>query len=355
MIRAGKPKDWRRELTRRLRLTLAELAPIMPVSAAAALARRESDGPFELLAEVRPEVDDARASPQIVLSAGAVEWLEVNRRELVLELRPGYRESELYLPLIENGIPAAVISPILYVDELSGVVVITTRRRTCTTERQLRMIRVLVPKLAELVPPPMAEAWEIEVGTPDPGDAGAVEDEKPSVTVVEEEHSLRADLTPQQEEPVARGAPAEAPADESASAVEASAANAQDIRLEADALGRVDEWTERAERVFGWSHEEVVGSFLTLFYRNKHRHLLDPTLREELLKDGRFEGRAICYSRDGLPVTCEMTLSELQDPDGRATGFSGSFRVVKPNTLLPREDIEFGFARLYAFTNPLKP
>jgi PAS domain S-box-containing protein len=350
MIGSQVQGDWRRQLSRRLRLTLAELAALMPVSGAVVSARRDPDGPFEVVAEVR--ADDAPQqppSPDLVLSHAALAWLEANHRELVLEVRRGYRESELYRPLIAHGIPAAVLCPIFYVDELSGVIVFTTSRRTCTTERQLRMIRILVPKLVELVPPPMTDGWHVEEPTVETA-RGSAAPPQPAQTA---EHSLRAELVPPREAgPVesAGSPPVEAPASEGS-----SRRSAESIRLEADALGRVEDWSGEAERAFGWSRDEVIGSFLTLFYRDKHRHLLDPTLRDELLREGRFEGRAICYSRDGLPVTCRITLEELRDAGGRTTGFRGSFRIVKPETLLPREQIEFGFARLYAFTNPVKP
>ncbi len=122
--------------------------------------------------------------------------------------------------------------------------------------------------------------------------------------------------------------------------------------MEADALGRVREWNGVAERLFGIPRDEAVGKVLAVFYREGSRRRLSPGLAGELTARGRFVGRALGYDAEGRAVTCDVELTSVRTPAGTA-GFRGRFRRVESDRLLPREDIRFDFARLYAFTEPV--
>jgi PAS domain S-box-containing protein len=301
----GQPQ-WLRELKVRFRTRVAELVATVPASVVSLSLRRAAAGPLEPLLTVSINGEPVEAASPLDLGAAAVDWLETNRRELVLEVRPRHSTSELYRPLVERGIVSAVVVPVFRASDLVGSVAVGSARPTAYSERHVKLMEMMAADLAPYFPRP-----------------GAAESGKP----------------PKAEKPAA-AEPAPA---------------AGEAFLEADRLGRIAAWNDVAERLFGWSGREVVGNYLTLFYRKKHRRLLDPTLRDELLKGGVFRGRGLCYSREGLPVTCEMEMTELRGPNGSVRGFRGRFRSVAPITLLPREEIEFAFAQLYAFTNPVCP
>ncbi len=298
----------------------------MPLTAASVSVRPQETGALEVLYTCGFE--GASVEPGLPIADEVLDWLESNRRELVLAIRPEHKTSNFYRPFIEYGIRTAIIVPVFRAGRLAGTVTVGSRERDAYTARHLQLLKMmcneLTPFFAKPVPPSRTFS-EAEPGSWGPG--------RPHATLDVERHA-----PPPAEKPTP-------PAPE-------AAAPPQEAHIEADALGRVAEWDPAAEIIFGWTRSEVIGHFLTLFYRLKQKRLLDATLLDDLLRTGTFRGRAICYDSDGLPVTCEVELSRLST-SGRTRGFRGRFRRVTPRTLLPREEIEFGFARLYDFSNPV--
>ena len=317
-------------LAEQFRSSVNRLVGSVPLTAASVSVRPREGGPLDLLYTCGFE--GAVAEPGLALGDEARRWLEANRRELVLAVRPEHRGSGFYRPFIEHGIRTAIIVPIFRSGRLAGTVTVGSGERDAYTARHLQLIRMmtaeLTPFFAKPVPPSRTYLEpEVTPGSWGPGRPHAAVD-------VEEREPSRppaAEVVPPE--------PGEAP---------------REARIEADALGRIAEWNEAAERIFGWSRCEVVGHVLTLFYREKNRRLIDPTLIGRLLRDGTFRGRALTWDSSGLPVCCEVELKELETAPGRARGFRGRFRRVPSHTLLAHESLEFGFARLYDFSNPLR-
>jgi PAS domain S-box-containing protein len=253
----------------------------------------------------------------LTIGGPALRYLETKGAELVLAVCDEHRESEFYRPFIEHGIRSALVVAVFQGDRIVGAVTVGSRRVNAYTGAHLRLIKLMSSELSSCFP------------------SAAV----PVRTAAPQDHEETRAYEPQRPQK-------EAPA-------HATPARADEACIEADSLGRIAAWDEKAERLFGWSESEVVGSFLTLFLRRKHRRLLDPTLLGKLLAPGVYRGRALGYDRRGLAVTCEVELSRLSMPRGGAQGFRGVFRRVTSQTLLAREPVEFEFARVYDFSNVL--
>jgi len=302
---------WVRGLARRFRSALDSLVGAVPLTAASVSVRPREDGPLEVLATYTCTGDISVSSTPLTLGEPAVRWLEVHRRELVLEVRPSHADSAFYHPFIVAGVKRVLVVPVYQGNVLAGTLLVASDEPDAYTMRHLKLVRLLAGELAPFFPRPAPVRPSAT-----PLAAAPRSTDKPFLTARE-------------------------------------LAQRGEAVVETDELGRIETWEGAAEGMFGLSRREVLGACLALFYRRKVKRLLDPTLLDDLLAEGAFRGRALCYSNEGLPVTCEVELSRLDAGEGRATGFRGRFRQVMPETLLPREKITFGFARLYAFGNPL--
>jgi PAS domain-containing protein len=310
--------DWTRALARRFASALDELVGAIPLTAASLSVRTDQTGPLEVVSTRRFEGETGETVPPLSLGDEAVRWLEANRRELVLSVRPEHAKAGFYRPFIDHGIRTALIAGVFRGEKLVGAVAVGSSRTDAYTRRHLGLIRLMTRELAADF---RAAAAQGEV------------ERKPAAGAGEVEHSLHV-------------------AHEHAAGRERGTGEAL---IEADFLGRIAGWNHTAEDLFGWTQDEVAHGVLTVFFERKHGNLVGPLLVEKLLVKGVFRGRAVCYDRRGLPVACEVELSKLGASGGGAGRLRGRFRPVTGDTLLPRERIHFGFARLYAFSNPVKP
>ena len=89
-----------------------------------------------------------------------------------------------------------------------------------------------------------------------------------------------------------------------------------------DADGRVDYWTAGAEKVLGWTAEEILGRDLALTFTPEDRATGEPEKERILARtegcapDVRWHQRA-----DGARVFIDGTSRPIRDDDGRITGF----------------------------------
>lgn len=298
-----------RGLRRTFRAYVEQLVGAVPLSVASLSARLQADGPLEVLETCVLEAGGVRSAPPLPVAGEAVRWLEANGRELVLAIGPRHERSEFCRVFVERGLRSVLIFPVFGQGGLVGTLTVASDRPDAYTGRHLQLLRMMIRDLRSQFPTPLPAA--------------------PAAVRPQPAASPRPGAAPG--EPARRG----------------------EAHIEADSLGRIAAWDDAAQGIFGWSRREVVGSFLTFFYRAKHRHLLDATVLDQLLAGGTFHGRALCYNSEGLPVTCEVELSELPAPGG-TRAFRGCFRPVNPRTLLPREELEFGFARLFDFRNAVR-
>lgn len=307
--------DWTEQLRGTFETGVRRLRKTMPLSLASVVAQ-QSDGTLEILARQADVRLQSLLESNLPVAPAAFDWLEVNRQLLVLSLGGQPRRSDLYRPMVALGLESAVIAPLVAERRLRGALIVASRWSVSFTPDEIAQVRLLSGELAELLRVRYA-----------PGGRAA-----PEVSL-------------QAEEPV-RPAAAEAKM-----APEPAMAGLAVVR--ADELGRIQSWDQRAEELFGWRAQEVIGRFLALLVRDKSGKVLDIRMREKLLANGCFAGRTVSWRRDGVPVICHVELQAVQ-AEGGARGFIGHIRSVPSSTLLPHEPIELGFAELYAFSNPLK-
>jgi PAS domain S-box-containing protein len=89
------------------------------------------------------------------------------------------------------------------------------------------------------------------------------------------------------------------------------------IALDPD--GNVTRWNPAAERMFGWTEEEVLGKFLPLVPEDKREeHSL---LRERVLRGEGFTNvEASRWRKDGSSIDISISTAPLRDPAGRIIG-----------------------------------
>jgi PAS domain S-box-containing protein len=93
-----------------------------------------------------------------------------------------------------------------------------------------------------------------------------------------------------------------------------------------DTQGRVQLWSDAAERILGWAQEEVLGQL------PKH---LSAEIVEKWLSQGEFvgEGRheeveAVCYRKDGQAILARIVTAALRSPEGQIVGWLQLFTDI---------------------------
>ena len=89
-----------------------------------------------------------------------------------------------------------------------------------------------------------------------------------------------------------------------------------------DPEGRVEMWNAAAERIFGWSPDEVLGRPLPTIPEGKEEE--HRALRETVLNGGVSSGVELQRRRkDGRPVDISLSTAPLRGPDGNVSGIVG--------------------------------
>jgi PAS domain S-box-containing protein len=90
-----------------------------------------------------------------------------------------------------------------------------------------------------------------------------------------------------------------------------------------DAEGRVTEWTLGAERLKGYTAEEVMGRHVEMFYPEEDRQRGIPRADlDAALRDGRDEREGWKVRRNGELFLAHEVTTAMRTPDGRSTGFT---------------------------------
>ncbi|HET7275721.1 MAG TPA: ATP-binding protein [Longimicrobiaceae bacterium] len=90
-----------------------------------------------------------------------------------------------------------------------------------------------------------------------------------------------------------------------------------------DAKGNVISWNEGAERIKGYSREEILGRSFELFYPAEATADGFPAYElRQAAKDGRFEDEGWRVRRDGSRFWANVVLTALRDEDGELKGFA---------------------------------
>ena len=89
-----------------------------------------------------------------------------------------------------------------------------------------------------------------------------------------------------------------------------------------DPTGHVATWNEGAQRIKGYSAEEIIGQHFSIFYprEKQEEHFPDYELREAA-RVGRFEDEDWRVRKDGSTFWANVVITALRDHEGRLVGF----------------------------------
>jgi PAS domain S-box-containing protein len=88
-----------------------------------------------------------------------------------------------------------------------------------------------------------------------------------------------------------------------------------------DTQGRVQLWSDAAERILGWAQEEVLGQI--------PNHLSSEIIEQWLISEGRQdEVELTVYRKEGTPVLIRMVTAALHSPEGQIIGWLQIFTDI---------------------------
>ena len=106
--------------------------------------------------------------------------------------------------------------------------------------------------------------------------------------------------------------------------------NSDDAIIGKDLTGKITSWNQGAERIFGYSPQEILGKSITVLIPWELRAQEDEILRR--LRHGEriyhFETRRVAKDKTVIPVS--LTISPIKDADGTIVGASKIARVISP-------------------------
>lgn len=112
-----------------------------------------------------------------------------------------------------------------------------------------------------------------------------------------------------------------------------------------DVDGRVVSWNTGAERIKGWSADEILGRHFSSFYPPEAREETPARLLEAARRDGRVEDEGWRIRRDGGRFWANVVITALLDENETLTGFS---KVTRDVTERRRAEEALGHARAEA-------
>jgi PAS domain S-box-containing protein len=96
-----------------------------------------------------------------------------------------------------------------------------------------------------------------------------------------------------------------------------------------DQQGCVASWNEGAERIFGYSAEEIIGEHISIFHTEEDVRNDHP---EEVLRvaaaEGGYEGEGLRVCKDGTRFWASVVITALTDDEGNLRGFSNVERDI---------------------------
>lgn len=90
-----------------------------------------------------------------------------------------------------------------------------------------------------------------------------------------------------------------------------------------DPEGRVANWNSGAQRIKGYSPQEIIGEHFSRFYTSEDRaNDLPKTALETARKTGRYEAEGWRMRKDGSRLWASVVIDAIHDEDGRLIGFA---------------------------------
>jgi PAS domain S-box-containing protein len=104
--------------------------------------------------------------------------------------------------------------------------------------------------------------------------------------------------------------------------------NTEDAIVALDAQWFITVWNAGAERLYGWTADEVLGRHTLEVARLEMSHEERTEVRLAVAEHGRWRGEVIAYRKDGAPVWVELITVALRGAHGEITGYLGIHRDV---------------------------
>ncbi len=96
-----------------------------------------------------------------------------------------------------------------------------------------------------------------------------------------------------------------------------------------DAQGHVSSWNAGAQRIKGYTPEEIIGTHFSHFYIDADRDTGEPQRAlETAMREGRFEKEGQRRRKDGTIFTAHVVIDPIRDPEGRLIGFAKVTRDI---------------------------
>ncbi|MEN3974998.1 PAS domain S-box protein [Emcibacter sp. SYSU 3D8] len=96
-----------------------------------------------------------------------------------------------------------------------------------------------------------------------------------------------------------------------------------------DATGHVSNWNPGAQRIKGYTPEEIIGRHFSAFYTEDDREAGEPQRALETAeREGRFEKEAIRVRKDGTRFWANVVIDPIRDATNRVIGFAKITRDV---------------------------
>ena len=94
-----------------------------------------------------------------------------------------------------------------------------------------------------------------------------------------------------------------------------------------DTAGRVASWNGAAQKIMGYSAEEIIGKHFGMFYRPDERRAGDPNRALELaIQRGKHDIEGWRIKKSGTPFFITGSVSSIRDDDGHLLGFANILR-----------------------------
>lgn len=116
--------------------------------------------------------------------------------------------------------------------------------------------------------------------------------------------------------------------------------NSQDAIAGATLDGRITSWNKAAERIYGYSAEEVIGCRTAMLFPAGREHEAEELLRQISSGNKVETYETVRKKKDGSLIEVSVTVSPIKDAAGKVTGASAIARDITYRKQLEREVIE---------------
>lgn len=110
------------------------------------------------------------------------------------------------------------------------------------------------------------------------------------------------------------------------------------IRL--DPSGYIQSWNLGAEHIYGYTHQEIIGKHIAVFYgdNNSDREAATDLVLKTAMEEGRYEEEGWKYNRRGKPFFANTIVTALYNADRSLKGFAKVTRDITRQKMLEEEN-----------------